>query len=310
MPGLITHYVFGREAIKTLPKDSFKEIIRTERRAFYLGTQGPDLFSYRFYRLRHKNHKNIGSYLHHHRTKRFFEEGLKVWNSIKEKQSQECFLAYLTGFLCHYVSDSICHPFVYARTEFDPKHPTSEYYGRHLALENRIDSYYAEHYLNQDYVSFRQDRIFDLAPTELAIIAEGLSKTLQNTLEDLEGANENTPEFIRRTIQMARLESKLLSDPSSKKKTVIEAVERAALGYHLLSDKLVVPQPQTTIEDLNLNRESWKNPWKPEEYSFDSFPELFKRAVKHASGLLFVLSEQPLKLPEFLDDTPYHSGTV
>lgn len=310
MPGLITHYVFGREAVKTLADSYGKTMIKNRKRPFYLGTQGPDLFSYRFYRLHYHDHRNIGSYLHHHRTKRFFLEGVNVLEEISKEEEREYFFAYLTGFLCHYISDSICHPFIYARTNFDPDHPTSEYYGKHLALENRIDQYYAVTYLHQVYEKFRQDRIFDLALRELEAVSSCLSKTLIQTFEGLKNAQENTPEKIRQIIQMARLESRLLADPDMKKKKIVMAIEEAMVGYHLLSDKLITRQPQDGEDYLNLKKEVWTNPWKPKKKLDWSFPELFSQALDCANGLLNTFLKDPLEAVLKLDDTPYYSGTI
>lgn len=310
MPGLITHYVFGKEAVKALPDSFMKTVLRDKKRPFYLGTQGPDLFSYRFYRMLYHDHRNIGSYLHHNRTKRFFLEGVTVLNAINSKQEREYFFTYLTGFLCHYILDSICHPFVYARTNFDPNHPTNEYYGRHLALENRIDSYYAKTYLYQNYEKIRQNRIFDLTPKELDAVSTYLSKTLIHTFEGLEGAKKNTPRQICKIIQTAKLESKLLSDPNRKKTKVITSIEKATIGYHLLSDKLITRQPEDGQDYLNLSKKSWKDPWNPEEKYNWSFPELFSKALDQAVKLLSIFLENPLEAVLLLDDTSYYSGTI
>ena len=42
---------------------------------------------------------------------------------IGSRQQREEGLAYMCGFICHYIGDSICHPYVYGRIEYDVNHP-------------------------------------------------------------------------------------------------------------------------------------------------------------------------------------------
>ena len=90
---------------------------------FFLGCQGPGLFTYNFLRLAFSNHRNLGAYLHNHRVKALF---LQMFACLPEQEPERgvC-LAYLAGAYCHYVCDSVCHTFVYARTGYDPAHKSA-----------------------------------------------------------------------------------------------------------------------------------------------------------------------------------------
>ena len=61
MPGLVTHCVFGARALARLPDCQAKRAAQRHSRAFFLGCQGPDLFTYNFLRLAFSNHRNVGA---------------------------------------------------------------------------------------------------------------------------------------------------------------------------------------------------------------------------------------------------------
>ena len=72
MPGFTTHYILGMKAYNDLPQTSLKFIIAKYRWLYQLGLQGPDIFFYNLPILRHRDHRNVGSYMHEHRVNDFF----------------------------------------------------------------------------------------------------------------------------------------------------------------------------------------------------------------------------------------------
>lgn len=309
MPGFITHYVFGRDVIRSLSKQKLKEIIKLHKQVFYLGTQGPDIFSYNFHLLMFHDQRNIGSYMHHYRTKRFFETAFWQLDKI-EKEEYLCFLAYISGFFCHYILDSICHPYVYARTDFDVNHSSNAYYEKHFELENQIDRYYAKQSLNIPYEKIPQQDVFCLPKQEENSIAYHLSQCLKKTYQDLWKKKEPSPDFIKRTLYLARIESKLLSDPNSRKKMIIEKIENKTIHHHLLSSKFITAKSYNQGDYLNLQKEEWKNPWDLQRNSNESFLDLFKKSLNCAQELLPLILEERKQLISKLDDTSYYSGTI
>ena len=47
----------------------------------------------------------------------------------------------MAGFLCHYAADSICHPYVYGRIQYETDGKGSRFHGLHAELENDIDTH-------------------------------------------------------------------------------------------------------------------------------------------------------------------------
>lgn len=107
MPAFYAHSRFGARVAGRM-KGELKEIIRKYYRQFEIGLQGPDL--YFFYRAYGSNPvSKYGIYLHGVPARPFFEHGLNVVQKAG-RESRE--YAYLLGFLCHFVLDSECHPYV------------------------------------------------------------------------------------------------------------------------------------------------------------------------------------------------------
>lgn len=112
MPCLYAHHTFGQKVRSLLPEE-MQECISTYEEQFNLGLQGPDfLFYFRplgknpINRLGHRIHKKPGA---------FFIR--KVLPTVSRKGQYSPETAYLLGFLCHFMLDSKCHPYVEKKVE-------------------------------------------------------------------------------------------------------------------------------------------------------------------------------------------------
>ena len=56
--------------------------------------------------------------MHEYQVNDFFKNSLLELSEIRSRQQKEEAAAFLAGFMCHYIADSICHPFVYGRIQF------------------------------------------------------------------------------------------------------------------------------------------------------------------------------------------------
>lgn len=106
MPGIYAHYRMGLELLPTLPGDTARTIQRF-RRLFEAGLHGPDMFFY-FNPVLPTSVGALGSKFHKQDGKTFF---LRVCRLARMERS-EAYQSYLYGVLCHYVLDSVMHPFI------------------------------------------------------------------------------------------------------------------------------------------------------------------------------------------------------
>ena len=126
MPSSYTHYRFGRDVLALLPPER-REAICRHRALFDLGLHGPDLFF--FHKPYQVNSINaMGRRMHTVSGKEVFHR----FAVLRERTAHpEAVQAYLDGFLCHVVLDSVCHPYV---TEITANSSIS-----HMQLEMELD---------------------------------------------------------------------------------------------------------------------------------------------------------------------------
>ena len=189
MPGFTTHYIFGMKSYNDLPTNQLKFIIAKYRWLYQLGVQGPDMFFYNIPVLRHRDYRNVGSYMHEHHVQDFFSCCLKHLSSIPSRQQREQGIAYLAGFFCHYIGDYICHPFVYGRIQYDPKKPTTHAHGLHALLENDLDALLLARYKKKKPSQFNQAATICLNGLETQFISRFLADCINETYYPLSYRN-------------------------------------------------------------------------------------------------------------------------
>ena len=321
MPGFTTHYILGMKAYNDMPQTSLKFIIAKYRWLYQLGLQGPDIFFYNLPVLRHRDHRNVGSHMHEHRGNPFFSCCFENLTNIESRQQREEGLAYVCGFLCHYVGDSICHPYVYGRIEYDVDHPGGYYHGLHAQLENDIDALLLRKYKKKKPSQFNQAATICLNGMEIQFISRFLSKCINETYYPLSYRNnyQVTARMIHRSILAIRFGCRTLADPYGKKKNKIEFVENIFLKNPVASNKLVTDTVADPAWSLNLRHETWCNPWNKQIASQASFPDLFKQSLSKLDTIYYMINSlvdgtpgvDPVSLGRLLNEIgnySYHSG--
>ena len=133
MPTVYAHWVFGEECYKQMPKN-IQDIIRENRDLYNLGVHGPDIF---FYDLLDSRILKYGSKLHNIPAEVFFKKAKLVYDKNGKKDEM---LAYLLGYLTHFVLDSSAHSYIeHKRQHSKVTHSLIEsQWDRHLILlDNR-----------------------------------------------------------------------------------------------------------------------------------------------------------------------------
>lgn len=107
MPTTYAHYSFGQEVKKHLKEDT-RRIISDNEALYNIGLHGPDiLFYYRPIGFNRINQTGVA--LHNTPGEEFIIHGM---NEIKKQSENKAAIAYLFGFICHYMLDSECHPYI------------------------------------------------------------------------------------------------------------------------------------------------------------------------------------------------------
>ena len=321
MPGFTTHYIFGMKAYNDMPFTPLKHTIAKYRWLYQLGLQGPDMFFYNIPILRHRDYRNVGSYMHEHKVSAFFECCLRRIGTIRSRQQQEEAISYLAGFMNHYIADSICHPYVYGRIGYPVDAPTSMHHGMHAHLENELDAILLWKYKKKKPSEFNQTATICLNGQEIQFISHFLASCINETYYPITYRNnfQVTPAMVHRSIWALRFGCRTLSDKTGKKKFGIAQVESIFVNHPVASAKMVTDSVTDYRSSCNLNHEAWSNPWDPTRVSTASFVDLFHETLDKCSRVYELLNsavtdnvpldkQDLLPLLTELGNESYHSG--
>lgn len=132
MPATYAHWAFGRECIEKMPKN-LQEIIHENRDIYNLGVHGPDIF---FYDLINSKVVKYGYQLHNIPAEEFFKKSKEAFINHDEKAEM---LAYIMGFLSHFVLDCECHSYIERKIEVSG------------LSHNHIEAQWERHVMLMDY---------------------------------------------------------------------------------------------------------------------------------------------------------------
>lgn len=306
MPGFTTHYILGVKAYGQLENSGLKHIISKYRWLYQLGLQGPDMFFYNIPILRHRDYRNVGSYMHESHVNDFFANAMYEIQSMESVQKKQQAISYIAGFLCHYVGDYICHPYVYARIGHESGKNSAYVYGMHAALENDIDTLLLLKYKKKKTSEFNQAATLALNGFEIQFVSDFLARVINKTYYPITYKNNFrvTPAMVHRSVLAMRFGVRTFADPTGRKKNRINAIENIFLKAPIVSQKILSDDIPDVKKTFNLNHELWINPWDKGIYSKESFPELFDRCIERCEEIFKLLNIEIM--PERLEDTDFH----
>lgn len=134
MPTTYAHYTFGKEVLKIIDED-LKKIINENIVLFNIGLHGPDILFY-YEPLKSNDISKMGHEIHSQNADVFFERAKKIINNC------ECFdaaCAYIMGFICHYMLDSQCHPYINQKENGLSHSEIETEFDRALMIKNNLN---------------------------------------------------------------------------------------------------------------------------------------------------------------------------
>lgn len=286
MPGFTTHYIIGQRARKDLPLESpLRRILEQHASIYQLGVQGPDIFFYNVLLVRHRKYKNVGIMMHEFHVNAFIANLL---DAVAKETDPENFgrgIAYTAGYICHYISDSIIHPYVYGRIGHSPKQKgrkKGEVTSLHCKLENDIDAIMLARYLNKRPSEFNQAATFSMTKDERRYISTLLCDAINRTYypERYGNSFSITTGVVARSIWMMRIGCRALSDPRESKRRRLNHLENLLKRNPVASSKFVSDHISDVKWALNTMHEPWVNPWDRSKVSQESLQELFVKTLK------------------------------
>lgn len=132
MPATYTHHIFTKDVFKVLDCD-IKEKLKDKQDLFDLFGKSFDILFFIKYKM--------GIYAHNNKSNLYFKNIVKYIKDNSLENNSEI-LAYLYGSICHYVLDTICHPYIFYKTGnyIAGDKSTYKYRGGHSYIESMIDA--------------------------------------------------------------------------------------------------------------------------------------------------------------------------
>lgn len=277
MPGLITHYLCGLEAIKRTKSQYVKAIALKHPKVFNLGTQGPDfLFYYRAWPWADSEGiPAIGKKLHRENIRAVFSQMLEYLKS-QNALERDILSAYMLGFMCHYILDVHAHPYVYYKTGFarSEKDDALKYVYYHRLFETTIDILILKRILNLTPHQLNVPEIIKVSEAE----SKAIAGMFEHVIRTVHGDNITVSQIVTAINDMHFIQRRL-DDPSGLKRLLISKLEHMIGSYPLVSSIIYPREISDSLDYLNLKKESWHLPWNNSAEFNSSFVEIFDDAV-------------------------------
>ncbi len=275
MPASYVHIcAASRAVLKWAPEK--EEIILD---AVLAGAEGPDPLFYSFIPKKGRTGApKLGTLIHKKRTGAFLDE------LAKNCRDSALLRSFLYGFLSHYATDTVCHPYIFTKS-FDDNGKLDS--NKHCKYEHAMDVYIYRRLGNVKGLPLQFGGYAKLKAAEKNKIAEAFHKAVAAVFPE-EGLEYRD---VRKSFDDAVFYCKLLRSCAAKKKSLLLSVALKTKAAGLVDSHTMPNVPVTAFEgsysvsgftwDTMLNNEhsEWRSPWEPEKARNESFDELYTAAV-------------------------------
>lgn len=283
MPDFWTHILCGHEVLERVDDCKYKKKIENDIKIFNLGTQGGDIFFYyKFWPwIKDRSGKEFANSIHTNNTGELFIKGLMYLKdySMNEEEFNEIF-SYISGFICHYALDSTAHPYIYYFSgKYDDSKPdTRQFIGWHKRLEVIIDTILLKKKKGIEtykYPAYRE-----------IYLGRNIPKSIENffklVMVKLYGHSTSINDSYRDMIKGMRI----MYDPKGIKVKLLRNFEKVTGVNKNYSYAIYQKLNDIKADYLNDKRNQWRHPCDYEEIHYESFFDLYDKAVILGSKML------------------------
>lgn len=279
MPALITHYLFGEEALPQV--DDVVGTAESERNAFLIGCQGPDPFFFGVTTPRGSDVRALGRQMHRRKMGAALEQMRSDLAKLPEND-RSAGHAFVCGLLAHYALDRAAHPYVYAM-EYELCDNSAElgdaYSEVHAVIESELDCGVLDHYRHCNVEEFSPALVLEKDPAAMRA-AGALTSQMANVVYGL----KLRPSDYEGALDDMRLCYRAIEPYGSGRAQRLGAVERTVRQHSLLQALAHRVDQGAQNPSMNHEKRPWTDPFKGGR-SNESFIELFERALDEYPGL-------------------------
>ncbi len=307
MPSFTTHYLTGTR-IKNGLNLSLINLLNTYKHAFAFGCQGPDLWLF-YGAIPWEDSKisdeydRLANLVHDGKVNEFYQSFLKIIREETDVKTKECMMAYAIGHLCHWATDSTCHPYVGYYS--DGTTPETRYW--HVRLESEIDAFAAEKLQEMKVDCFPIRKLAHWDTLCINSVQKIYSQTFKNVWnEEIKEGDTRKAMADCHTIIAAT------NDTVGVLYNIIQNYEKNNHKEWSLSSHFITFRKNTETDILNTAHQTWLHPVTGEAHN-ESFWDLLDETVEKGITAvnLFVKAIEDgndKELTDFLDNRNYSNG--
>lgn len=306
MPDIITHYLFGLDTSKHIHSSPLYPIIKSNRALYFLGLQGPDPMYYHD-AYKKTNFHYVGKIMHQEKTADFLISALGFAKQYADTpEVYEPLMSYVSGLICHYVLDSMTHPYIfYLSGRYIPDIPESHVFkGLHKKIEVTIDALLLKAKFGLDAHKFKVHQHI----LKLSKLPPCIHMFYDHVLFNVY-AISNGGDIFEASYKSFKKYYGLTYDPVGLKKgfaASIAALLPGDLNAYANSFSYFQCDDDEFTDYLNKNKAVWLHPVTGTVYTF-SFDDLIHNAHKISSKLLltgYAYTQGELSLEELTEALP------
>ncbi len=276
MPAAYLHETVAKRAETLLHNQGIDTtIIKHHQDAFLIGSQGPDpLFFYRILDpFTNFDIMRFGEKIHKTSTGKFLTA------LVRHAKDNDITMAYVSGWLSHYATDCIFHPYVRAMSHrWDRRRNSIE----HGFLEHALDTWIYRKTV-QDGVPRQVEALETISESDIHAIASVIVATVRDVFPDQEFEHKHVFDSFRSMNGAIR---KLYS-PNGKKYRFLSCIEKL-FGAHGLVTSHTPPFTLPDNDFINANKTTWYTPDEKKRERIESADELFMMAADRSKKYITV----------------------
>lgn len=284
MPATVTHAFFAIDVYKELKKEYQVLNFQDFNRLKMFGQSTDSMMFYNIESLKKGKELRKFQYVFHTcNSQAFF---VKLCQIIKKKgfMNNHDVMAFLYGFICHYVLDSTVHPFIVYKTGVMQKgvKDTYKYNNLHSYMETFLDNYMIDERIECRPYHFRFDKFcFDTCPFD-----KSLNDIIDSVFFDVFQLNNMSKIYYKSLKQMKAFLRKYRFDPFGFKKMGYQFIDFFTVKSTFKFDVLSYHHKIDFNKILNLEHAIWYNSLDPSISSHDSFIDLYRKSISEAVSII------------------------
>lgn len=310
MPNIATHGLLAQDVLDNAPFQSLADIIAHYPKAYFLGSNGPDLLFY-YHALPWQDQKSsarlvtIGNRMHAQKIDDFYRVAIKVVKATQDNRLKNAMIAFLAGHLTHWSLDTIAHPYIFYKT--GPITGATKCW--HARFESNIDTLMVKQIKGFSLSKFNIPQLVDVDH----LTRQAVSILYPAILKEIFDEDVSQSDIIECIASFYKI-VKLLNDPFTLKFPLVQFGESLAGLRWSFSCHMVTGVCDNKHDILNLNHTRWTHPCDASKTSTESFIDLYAGAHERAVGVLCALNDvmfkdaMPDQLITMIGEKTYDTG--